>query len=144
MDDFEVRPIKTQKELKKVFEIRNEVFVLEQKVERNIEYDEFEEEATHFIAKINKKSIGCARLRAINQKAKLERIAVLKNYRGNGFGKRITNFMIDYCKSKGFKEIFMHSQLYISDFYEKFGFRKKGEIFEEAGIKHVLMELKLD
>ena len=101
--------------------------------------DEFDKDAKHFIVYLKNKSIGCARIRKINNYVKLERIAILKEYRGRGFGKDLTNFLINYCKKIGFNEIQLHSQIYISNFYEKLGFKSIGKKFLEADIEHIEM-----
>ena len=85
--------------------------------------------------------IGCARIRLIGKKAKLERIALLKKYRGKGFGKNIVNYLIKYCKKKNIKGIYMNSQYYLMNYYKKFGFKTRGKTFMEAGIKHIEMYL---
>ena len=139
---IKIRLAKNKKELEQVYKIREIVFIKEQKVAKNIEKDKFDVTAKHFILYYKNKSIGCARIRFINRNAKLERIAVLKKYRGKGFGKIIVDYLIKYCKSKKMKKIFMNAQYYLKDYYKKLGFEPKGRIFEEAGIKHIKMHFK--
>ena len=138
-NNLKIRLIKNKKELDAVFKIRKIVCIKEQKVKKDIERDEFDKTAKHFIVFYKNKPIGGARLRFINNKVKLERIAVLKTHRGKGFGKDMTNYLIRYCKNKKVKEIFMHSQYHLKDFYKKLGFKPRGKTFMEAGIKHIEM-----
>lgn len=143
MSKLKIRKVKNKDELEKTFEIRTTVFVKEQNVPIDLEMDGLDKEAEHFIAHIDDKEIGCARIRTKNNFAKLERIAILKEYRNMGFGKQLTKFLIEHCKKNKFDEIRLHSQIYVSDFYKKLGFKPVGENFFEAGIEHVEMHMRL-
>lgn len=143
MDNIKIRKMKNKNELNKAFEIRTTVFVKEQNVPLNLEMDDLDLEAEHFIAYLKNKPIGCARIRTNKDFAKLERIAIIKEYRCNGFGTQLTNFLVDYCKQKKFNEICLHSQTNVSDFYKKLGFKPVGEKFFEAGIEHIEMRMKI-
>ena len=142
MKKVKIRLVKNKKELGQVYKIREIVFIKEQKVPKKIEFDEFEKSAKHFIVIYKNKPVGCARVRFIDKKAKLERIALLKKYRGKGIGKIVINYLIKYCKNKNAKEIFMNAQYYIRYYYNKLGFKEIGKPFMEAGIKHIKMYLK--
>lgn len=138
---IKIRLIKNKKELEDVLRIREIVFIRGQKVQKNIERDKFDKISKHLIVLYKKKPIGCARIRLIGKKAKLERIALLKKYRGKGFGKNIVNYLIKYCKKKDIKVVYMNSQYYLMNYYKKFGFKTRGKSFMEAGIKHIEMYL---
>ena len=142
INKVEIRLIKSKKELNDILKIREAVFIKEQKVERHIERDGFDNLAKHIILLYKNKPIGCARVRFIDKKAKLERIAVLKDYRSMGFGGIITKFLVEFCKDRNVKEIMMNSQYYLKNFYRKFGFKPRGRPFMEAGIRHI--EIYLD
>jgi len=142
MRHLEIRLIKNQHELEQVFEIRKQAFVQEQDVPLELELDGLDDDADHVIVYYNEKPIGCARIR-INEYAKLERVAILKQYRNRGFGTQLMHYLIDYCKSKNITEIRLHSQTYVSDFYEKIGFITRGKPFFEAGIEHAEMYMKI-
>jgi predicted GNAT family N-acyltransferase len=144
VNKLKIKKVKNKNELDKVFEIRTNVFVKEQNVPIDLEMDGLDREAEHFIAYVNNKPIGCARIRIKNNFAKLERIAIIKEHRNKGFGKQLTKFLIDYCKQKKFDEIRLHSQIYVSDFYKKLGFKPVGENFFEAGIAHIEMYMKIN
>lgn len=141
MKDLKIRLVKNSSEYNQIVKIRTVVFVKEQKVPRDIEMDEHENTSKHVIAFYGKKAVGCGRLRFLKGKAKLERIAVLKRYRNKDFGTRILMYMVNYAKRKNPKEIYMHAQYYLRDYYKKLGFRPVGKIFYEAGIKHIEMHL---
>ena len=85
-----VNNIKDQSDKKKAFEIRNLVFCEEQKVSKKIEFDGLDQFCDHYLAKINEVPIGTARVREQTKGTyKIERMAVLKEYRKKGVGKAI-------------------------------------------------------
>ena len=136
----EVKKITTQEELEKAFSIREKVFVIEQNVEREEEYDEFEDSSTHFLAFINDESVGTARWRKKGGKIKLERFAVLKKARGKGVGASLVKSVVkDVVSKKLNKKMYMHAQVHAVPFYEKLGFKKQGDLFLECEIEHYIM-----
>ena len=143
MKKLEIKKVKNKKEYDETIKIRKTVFVNEQDVPEDLEIDGLDQEAEHFIAYFRNRPVGCARIRTIKGYAKLERIAISTGYRGKGFGKELTNFLIDYCKKRGFSEMHLHSQTYVSDFYKKLGFKPVGKKFFEAGIEHIEMVVRL-
>ena len=120
--------------------IRYEVFVIGQKCPAHLEW-EYEEESTHFLVFKNNKAVATARHRKTSYGYKLERFAVLQKLRGNGYGHIILKAILDDLKEFNGK-IYMHAQTKVLPFYNKMGFEKKGNEFEEAGIMHFKMELK--
>ena len=132
---------KTKKKLEQVIAIRKQVFVKEQKVPLDIELDGLDDKAEHVVAYLVGEPIGCARIR-FNTYAKLERIAILEKYRGRGFGRQLTDFLIEYCKQKDVDEVCLHSQTNVTDFYKKLGFKIRGKPFFEADIEHVEMYIE--
>ncbi|MGF3554706.1 MAG: GNAT family N-acetyltransferase [Thermoplasmatota archaeon] len=139
MVELKIKIVKSKNEFNEILNIRETVFIKEQNVPKEIEMDDFDKESELFIVYLKNKPIGCARIRKINDYAKLERIAILKEYRGKGYGKALTNFLIGYCKKKGFKKIKLHSQVYVANFYKKLGFKTIGKKFLEADIEHIQM-----
>lgn len=134
---------KSKKDISKALRVRYLVFTKEQGIEPKIDNDRLDGSATHVIAKQNGKIIGTMRIRVYNNRARLERLAVLKDYRGKGIGKVVTEYAVSHCKKNGLKEITLHSQFYLMDFYKSLGFTPKGRKFIEAGIEHIEMNLKL-
>mgnify|MGYP006291048443 FL=1 len=126
-------------ELIKVFIVRGIVFIEGQDVPYRIEKDRHELEAQHILGEFDDEPIGAGRIRYLEDYAKLERIAVRKNYRGNGFGHRIVDFMIDEANEKGFYKYKMHAQAHLTDFYAYHDFEVQGDMFKEADIDHYLM-----
>jgi len=137
---IEVFKIELQGDLKKAFEIREKVFVIEQKVDREEEYDEFEESSIHFLAIENEVPLGTARWRKKGDKLKMERFAVLKEARGKGVGTLLVQaVMNDIDASNVEGQMYMHAQVHAIPFYEKLGFRKQGDLFLECDIEHYIM-----
>jgi len=118
--------------------IRDVVFIQEQQVDEQDEFDEYEEECEHFLLTYNEKAIGTARWRTVGEKVKLERFAVLKEYRGKKYGDQLLQAVILSASSQN-KTMYMHAQLKAIPFYERQGFKKVGELFVECEIEHYKM-----
>lgn len=121
--------------------IREEVFIIEQHVPREIEWDGEDEHSTHFMA-INEigEPLGCARLLPSGQ---IGRMAVLQRHRGAGIGALLLEAAVQAASQLGHERVFLHAQSYAETFYRKGGFLPYGEEFMEAGIAHIAMEMKL-
>ena len=126
-------------EIKKCFRIRKEVFVLEQECDPKDEY-EYEEESTHFLLTDNKIPVATARYRKTQFGIKMERFAVLANKRGKGYGLIILKHMINELTNINSVK-YLHAQVQVVEFYEKVGFKKIGDKFDEVGIMHYKMIL---
>ena len=123
------------------FAIRHKVFVVGQNCPEDLEY-EFEEESTHFLLSENNIPLATARHRKTEKGFKLERFAVLETARGKGFGMQVLQAILhDLKDEKALK--YMHAQEQVIPFYEKVGFIKEGNLFEEAGIMHYKMVYSL-
>ena len=121
----------------KALAIRHKVFVIEQGVDPFLEYDN-DNEAHHYLLSMGKKAIATARWREINGAVKLERFAVLPQFRSRGFGKVILlEILIDVVPLM--LPIYLHAQARAVRFYERNGFVKEGEKFIEADIEHFKM-----
>ncbi|MDP4282745.1 MAG: GNAT family N-acetyltransferase [Bacteroidota bacterium] len=132
------RFLSTDKELaEKAFTIRRKVFVEEQKVDPDLEYDK-EEEAHHYLLMIGEKAIATARWRETDKGIKLERFAVLPEFRTRGLGEIILKEVVKDVSGLG-KTVYLHSQAKAVHFYCRNGFVVKGEMFIEAGIEHYYM-----
>jgi len=134
-----VHKVLSDRDLDAIYEIRQEVFVVEQEVPHELEYDEFEETSHHFIAKLEGDAVGTARWRKTPNGIKLERFAVIKDKRNHGIGGELVRAVLEDVPS-GFT-IYLHSQLPATSLYERYGFQREGDTFEEAGIMHYKMVL---
>ena len=122
----------------KAFAIRRKVFVEEQGVDAVLEYDK-EESAHHYLLLLAGKPIATARWRETEKGIKLERFAVLAEFRNRGLGEIILKEVLkDITPSE--KKIYLHAQLRAVPFYERNGFLSVGEQFTEAGLEHFYME----
>ncbi|MCY7359614.1 MAG: GNAT family N-acetyltransferase [Rudanella sp.] len=144
-----VQPIASPTDLNEAFAIRRDVFVDEQHVPTEEEYDEFETISRHFLAHYAGKkgaSIPCgtARWRRTSKGIKLERFAVRKNFRGKGVGKALVKAVLDDVFSlqpEPIESIYLHAQVSAMPLYESFGFKAVGAMFEECAIQHYKMVL---
>ena len=139
-----VLPISNPIDLESAFAIRREVFVEEQHVSAEEEYDEFEDISTHFLARSDGTPCGTARWRRTSNGVKLERFAVLKAFRGMGVGKALVKAVLEDVFSQQpepIERIYLHAQVTAMPLYSSFGFVSIGPMFEEAGIQHYKMVL---
>lgn len=100
----------------------------------------------HFVAMEESMLIGCVLLVPLDSnkiKGQLMQMAVETSWQGKGVGKHLVRSLITFAKSIGLKEIEIHSRSEVTTFYEQFGFKVFGEEFEEVGIKHRLLNLKV-
>ena len=123
--------------------LRYQVFVIEQKVPEEMEWDEFDEIAWHAIVTADNQTVGTGRLILDGHIAKIGRMAVQSSRRNQGIGKSILNALIQTAKEKGAQECILHAQTHAIAFYAKEDFEPHGPIFDEAGIPHVEMRLIL-
>jgi predicted GNAT family N-acyltransferase len=128
--------------LEKVYALRSEVFVVEQEVSREDEFDEFEDISRHFVALDGDMAVGVARWRATEKGVKLERFAVKKTHRGAGVGSALVGAVLEDVSALhgSGKLLYLHAQLQAMPLYAKFGFDKTGPQFEECGIQHFKMQ----
>ena len=130
--------------LKEAFAIRHQVFVVEQNVNPAQERDNFEETSHHFIAYLDETPVGAARWRVTDYGVKLERFAILIQYRGQGIGQALVAEVLKDINSHpeaAGKIKYLHAQLSAVGLYSKFGFEKVGDQFEECFIQHYKMQL---
>ncbi len=143
MDNLKIEIIYGLEGFEKAKEIRYRVFVQEQSVPQELEWDSFDKIAHHLILYLNNIPFGTARLFTKENRSYIGRVAVLKEYRGKGYGRIIMKAIMEHAKNIGIKRIYLHSQTYIKDFYKKLGYKEIGDKFIEAGIPHVEMFIDL-
>jgi predicted GNAT family N-acyltransferase len=120
--------------------IRKKVFVDEQEVAPEEEFDEFESTSKHYLLFVNSIPVATARWRYIDDKIKCERFALLKEYRNMGYGSILLKHILNEISGKS-DEVYLHAQLKAIPFYERQGFQKIGEQFSECDILHYKMIL---
>ncbi len=121
--------------------IRRLVFIEEQNVPEELEWDEFDESCYHFLATINDKTIACARLKPDGH---IGRMAVLKPFRNQGIGSKLLEFVLNTAKNKAIYRLTLYAQVSAIAFYEKKDFVAVGDIFYDAGIPHRKMLKNID
>jgi predicted GNAT family N-acyltransferase len=138
---FIVRPVNWLATRDKLAAVRRAVFILEQNVPEELEWDQADERAYHVLATTEEGTpIGTGRLKLDGQ---IGRMAVLRNWRRRGVGSAIMGALLSLAEKEGCPVVRLHAQTQAIAFYRKHGFREYGEEFEEAGIPHRKMELKL-
>ena len=117
--------------------IRDTVFVQEQGVPHELDWDGKDTGCTHVLARSDSGiSIGTGRMQP---DGKIGRLAVLQNWRGHGIGGKLLKSLVGKAYECKFKSVYLHAQIHAISFYEKHGFRREGPEFIEAGITHVKM-----
>ena len=127
-----------------VFAIRRAVFVGEQGVDPELEWDDAETAATHVLGVADGRAVGTARVRFVDdERAKAERLAVRRSDRQQGYGRRLMRAVETCATNSGATRCRVHAQRRVAEFYRSLGYRTVGDEFEEAGIPHVAMETEL-
>lgn len=121
--------------------IRKSVFIDEQHVPKELEWDGRDTECTQFLASYNSIPVATARLTPDGQ---IGRMAVLKEYRGRGIGSQLLIAVLEQAKHADYKQVFLHAQVNVIEFYLQHGFIAGGDVFIDAGIEHRSMRLPLD
>lgn len=142
---MEIYHVKTAEQLEKALQIRNEVFVKEQGVPSEAEYDQHDStNAKHILVMDQEIPVGTGRIRIVeDQVAKIERVCLLSSHRGHGLGKIIMLELENIAKELGAKKIKLHAQGHAEKFYKMLGYTSYPPTFIEEGIKHILMTKEL-
>jgi predicted GNAT family N-acyltransferase len=118
--------------------IRSRVFIDEQGVPEELEWDGLDASAMHAKAtSLTGEAIGTARLLPDGQ---IGRMAVLRQWRGVGIGTAMLQCLIAHAAEK--ERLFLNAQTSAESFYRRNGFEAEGEIFMEAGIPHIRMRYR--
>ncbi|WP_316815589.1 GNAT family N-acetyltransferase [Pedobacter nyackensis] len=140
METLLINKVKNKEELEKVFAVRKQVFVHEQNCPPELEWEN-EEESIHFLAEINGEACGACRWRKTDKGYKLERFAVLKEFRGKRIGQALVAAVLADLPDDA-HYIYLNAQIHALPLYARFGFIAEGEPFDEAGIQHMKMVKK--
>ncbi|MCF6136908.1 GNAT family N-acetyltransferase [Pseudalkalibacillus berkeleyi] len=120
--------------------VRSKVFIDEQNVPEEEEIDQYENDCTHFVVYDGEKTIGAGRLRFVEDYAKVERVCILKEYRGSGVGKLLMQKMETVSSESSVNQLVLHAQTQAEQFYSKLGYETYSDVFMDAGIPHVAMK----
>jgi predicted GNAT family N-acyltransferase len=143
---MDAKRITMEEELQAAFTIRKQVFVEEQGVPLEDEFDEFDSLdglCEHILVHYNEQPVGTGRVRFIDGVGKLERICILEPYRQFGLGKIIIKALEEIAELHGASQVKLHGQKQAEGFYKKLGYQTSSNIFMEDGIPHILMRKEL-
>ncbi|MEM7107296.1 MAG: GNAT family N-acetyltransferase [Bacteroidota bacterium] len=133
--------VKDRAELKLAFAIREQVYIVEQQIDRAEEFDEFDNGSEHFLAYLDNKPAGTCRYRTTDAGIKLERFATIEGFRGRGVASALMETMTKYIELSFSeqKKLYLNAQVSAMPLYAKFGFQSEGPIFLECNIAHQKM-----
>ena len=120
--------------------IREQVFIQEQNIAAEDEWDDLDVVSTHFVVYEHEKAIATARLLANHS---IGRVAVLKSHRGLNIGQKLMQAVIEYALQQKRPFLFLSSQVYAIGFYQRLGFMTEGEEYLDCGIPHINMKRTL-
>lgn len=123
--------------------IRDQVFLIEQNISREDEYDDRDHLCMHSLVLEDDKAIATGRIDAAKD-GKIGRVAVLKQFRRRGVGTLIMNSLVDYARELRLPSVWFNAQLTAVPFYLQLGYKTVGPEFEEANIVHVRMEKAIE
>ena len=121
--------------------IRRKVFIEEQQVPEELEWDKQDDSAIHLLATQDDQPV--ATLRMLND-GHIGRMAVLPQYRKQGIGRSLMQTIIDIAHGEGLTEVHLDAQIQAIPFYQRLGFEAEGEEFMDAGIPHRHMRKRLE
>ncbi|MGB9040635.1 MAG: GNAT family N-acetyltransferase [Acinetobacter calcoaceticus] len=121
--------------------IREQVFIQEQGIAPEDEWDDLDATVLHFIVYDREQPIATARLLLQHS---VGRVAVLMPYRKQGIGKILMQHIIDYARQQNLPYLKLSAQTYVTAFYEALGFVVQGEEYLDCGIPHIDMTLELN
>lgn len=141
MQDYRIREVGWQEAKHELKRVREAVFIVEQNVPAELEWDGLDPNARHVLAQSRGGvAMGTARLLPDGQ---IGRLAVLKEWRGLGVGNALLEALLQMARTRGFSEVFLNSQTRAVAFYSRRGFKVASGEFMDAGIPHVKMVLHL-
>ncbi|MBA4502539.1 GNAT family N-acetyltransferase [Marinobacterium marinum] len=117
--------------------VREEVFIREQKVPKELEFDDLDVAAVHVLVMADDRPVGTGRILADGH---IGRIAILKAFRGRGLGAKVVSALMEEAARAGCERVYLGAQTHAIDFYGTLGFSRYGDVFMDAGIPHVHME----
>ena len=143
--NIRVKIMESPEEWSGACEVRRLVFQEEQGISADLEFDGQDDAAQHFIAFLGQQIVGTARVRYFPEQnaAKIERMAVLSNFRKQRIGFELMQYILHYLQLAGIQTAKIHAQERVKLFYERLGFQQQGLPFDEAGISHISMTRKL-
>lgn len=135
---FVLRTVEWTSEEAKLRAVRIAVFVIEQNIPEELEWDEHDAASVHVLAEDDAGTpVGCGRLLPDGH---IGRLAVLSEWRGRGVGAALLAHLTELARARGDRRVLLNAQVQAMPFYARFGYEPVGAPFEEAGIPHQTME----
>lgn len=137
---------RTFEDLSRVIAIRSAVYIGEQACPYDEEYDGNDLVATHLIAYIGDEPVGCLRVRFFADFAKIERLAIRKEFRKSRAAFQLVRAGLKLCQKKGYRKAYGHSQVRLVDFWSRFGFKtfEGGKTFVFSDFDYIELVAKLE
>ncbi len=142
MDTVEIKRVSFIRDFAGLCYIREQVFIKEQGVPSNLEWDGLDQDAIHLLAVITPSQQAVGTIRILND-GHIGRMAVLDEWRNRGIGRQLLKQILDVAHQLGLEQVFLAAQTTAIDFYARYGFIPDGEVFMDAGIAHRNMRLIL-
>lgn len=138
--DFSIKLVTWQNAASQIKPIRETVFIDEQHVPVDLEWDDLDQDACHVLVCLGDEGIGTARL--LND-GHIGRMSVLPDYRGMGLGSKMLTLLIDKARELALDIVVLSAQLHAIPFYQTHGFHVVSDSYMDAGIVHKDMERQL-
>ena len=129
-----------KEDLSEVYAIRREVFVVEQNISEEIEFDGTDNSCVHLLIYDDDLPVCTGRIFICEEYFKIGRVATIMTHRGRGIATGLMQSLVNACVAMGGTRQIVHAQTHSRGFYETLGFTAYGEEFEEVGVPHIAME----
>lgn len=137
MSNITIKIADFNKDFSNIEKIRTDVFINEQKVPYELEWDEHDKDSIHILAYYKSKPVATARLL---KDGHIGRMAVLKDYRNQHIGENMLKFLLDIANKNSINTIELSAQEHAIEFYKKYGFSVISDVYMDAGIPHYDMK----
>jgi predicted GNAT family N-acyltransferase len=129
------------KDFPSLHRVRQTVFIDEQHVPAELEFDDRDPVCLHLLAIADGAPIGTGRLDV--EHGKIGRVAVLAAHRRKGVATQLMARLHELARAQGLSQVWCNAQISARPFYERLGYRSSGDVFDEAGIPHIKMDRPL-
>ncbi len=144
-DTVSVKVARSIEELMQAFAIRSAVFLSEQHCPYAEEFDGNDFTATQYLGLVGGEPASTCRTRYFAEFAKLERVAVRREFRRSGVAAQMINYSLELCRQKGYRRVYGHAQARLVPFWQKFGFEPiNSETFTFSDHEYVEIECQLE
>ena len=138
--NIQIKQVSWQQAEQHLRAIRTPVFIDEQLVAPDFEWDDIDATAVHLLATLDNAPIACLRIIDYH---KIGRMAVLNAFRRHGLGAALLLEAVKLCKAHGSKCVYLSAQTHAIGFYQACGFKVTSEVYQDVHIPHVDMQLEL-